>query len=271
MTMWSVPLAYLTAFLVTFVHFSECSRVYELTDKFLQGYKNEDRLWLVKFYAPWCHYCKDLEPVYMQVAQQLAKEGSSVIVGRLDHTKYSNVQFPVRGFPTILFISKDFTVEFHGDRTVDEITDFSRRLSGPAIRQLDGCTDKLTKLADDHKVLFLHVTNNDTYPEYFVRGASKYRSLNWFYGSKIPCSSLNEGTYVVKKIPDNISMIKYEADAFNGTFNQWIKGNRFPQLVKVTQGVLPHLLKTGEPSLSHSCCVFSLTVYRNEEIKSSPI
>lgn len=253
--MWSVHLWYLPAFLVTFVHVSECSRVYELTDKFLQAYKNEDRLWLVKFYAPWCHFCKDLEPIYMQVAQRLAKEGSSVIVGRLDCTKYTNFDFPVRGFPTILFISKDFTVEFDGDRNIDEITDFARRLSGPAIRQLNGCDGTLSKLVDDHQVLFLHVTNNDTYPEYFVRGASKYRSLNWFYASKLPCSSMQEGTYVVKRIPGNISTTKYEADAFEGTFNQWVKANRFPQLVKVTQGVLPHLLKTGKHYFDLRKCV----------------
>lgn len=247
--MWIVHLSFLAAFLAVSPHFTVGSRVYELTDKFLQAYKNEDRQWLVKFYAPWCHFCKDLEPIYMQVAQRLAQEGSSVIVGKLDCTKYTNIEFPVRGFPTILFINKDFTVEFDGDRSIDEITDFARRLSGPAIRQLNGCDAKLTKLVNDHQVLFLHVTNNETYPEYFVRGASKYRSLNWFYSSKLPCSSLQEGTYVVKKIPGNISTTKYQAEEYDGTFNQWIKANRFPQLVKVTQGVLPHLFKTGETSI----------------------
>lgn len=234
-----------TIILVTCVNIHTASRVYELTDKFLQAYKNENRFWLVKFYAPWCHFCKDLEPIYMQVAQRLASEGSSVVVGRLDATKYTNIEFPVRGFPTILFISKDFTVEFDGDRTIEDITDFARRLSGPAIRSLTACNGQLNKLLDEHKVLFLHVSHNSSWPEYFVRGASKYRSLNWFYGSQSPCSSLEQGTYVLKKTPNSMLSIKYEAENFAGTFNQWIRLQRFPQFVKVTQGIISHLLKTG--------------------------
>lgn len=234
--------------LVFFIQLSNCSRVYELTDKFLQSYKSENRLWLVKFYAPWCHFCKELEPIYSQVAQRLANDGSPVIVGRLDCTKYPKIDFPVRGFPTILFISNDFIVEFDGDRSVDDITDFAKKLAGPAIRLLTNCNeDHLKKLLDEHKVLFLHVGPSDSFPEYYVRGASKYRSLNWFYGlqSNVSCSSLGEGTYVVKKSLNDILPIKFEPDKFDGTFNRWIKFNRFPQFVKVTQGNIAHLLKTG--------------------------
>ena len=55
----------------------------------------------MKFYAPWCGHCKKLEPVWMQVAQQLAH--SEVRVGRVDCTKYSSMasHFGIRGYPTI--------------------------------------------------------------------------------------------------------------------------------------------------------------------------
>lgn len=247
--MWPIKFYKLIQFilLLILVHISTCSRVYELTDKFLQAYKSENRLWLVKFYAPWCHFCKDLEPIYMQVAQRLANEGSSVVVGRLDCTKYTNIDFPIHGFPTILFISKDYVVEFDGDRSIDEITDFARRLSGPAIRSLVTCDGQLKKLLNNHKVLFLHISLNQTWPDYYVQGASKYRSLNWFYGFQYgSCGSLSPGTYVLKKTIDDVLSIKYQVNDSHISFDQWIQLNRFPQFVKVTQGVIPHLLKTGK-------------------------
>ncbi|CAG5125484.1 unnamed protein product, partial [Candidula unifasciata] len=61
-------------------------------------------LWLVEFYAPWCGYCKKLEPVYKEVATVLQQLQSPVQVAKLDCTKYSQVanEFSIRGFPTIM-------------------------------------------------------------------------------------------------------------------------------------------------------------------------
>ena len=46
----------------------------------------QEGTWLVEFYAPWCGYCKRFEPVYEEVAQELAI--TSVKVARIDSHKY---------------------------------------------------------------------------------------------------------------------------------------------------------------------------------------
>lgn len=72
------------------------------------------------------------EPIYMQVAQKLHNEDLGVYVGRLDCTRFQVAaqHFAVRGFPTLLFVTPDRTVEYHGDRTKDEIVEFAKRMIG---------------------------------------------------------------------------------------------------------------------------------------------
>lgn len=68
----------------------------------------------------------------MEAATDIQKENLGVYVGKIDCTKYTSLasHFSIRGFPTILFIDKDKVVEFNGDRTIEDLVDFARRLSG---------------------------------------------------------------------------------------------------------------------------------------------
>lgn len=44
---------------------------------------------LFQFYAPWCGYCKKLEPIWHEVGAELRSSGSPVRVGKMDATAYS--------------------------------------------------------------------------------------------------------------------------------------------------------------------------------------
>lgn len=45
---------------------SSLSVVLELNDKFLDVYKKDHtRSWIVKFYAPWCHHCRQIGRFYL--------------------------------------------------------------------------------------------------------------------------------------------------------------------------------------------------------------
>lgn len=43
----------------------------------------------LQFYAPWCGYCKKLEPIWFEVGDELKRSGSPVRVGKMDATAYS--------------------------------------------------------------------------------------------------------------------------------------------------------------------------------------
>jgi thiol-disulfide isomerase/thioredoxin len=44
--------------------------------------------WLLEFYAPWCGYCRQFEPVYEQIAKELKTSGSGVQVAKLNAAIY---------------------------------------------------------------------------------------------------------------------------------------------------------------------------------------
>ena len=62
--------------------------------------------WLIEFYAPWCTHCNKLRPDLEKAARQLAAQGASVRVGRVDAPEWRSLQFRfgVSGYPTFYHV-----------------------------------------------------------------------------------------------------------------------------------------------------------------------
>uniref|UniRef100_A0A671S145 protein disulfide-isomerase n=1 Tax=Sinocyclocheilus anshuiensis TaxID=1608454 RepID=A0A671S145_9TELE len=117
-----------------------------------------DDVWLVDFYAPWCGYCKKLEPIWQEVGAELTRSGSPVRVGKMDGTAYSGVasEFGVRGYPTIKLLKGELAYNYKGPRTKDDVIEFANRVSGPAVRSLPS-RQMFEHVLKRHSVLFLYV------------------------------------------------------------------------------------------------------------------
>ena len=58
----------------------------------------------VEFYAPWCPYCKRLEPIWNELPEKLAQAGSKTRVARMNVDAYADYAraYAVTGFPTLM-------------------------------------------------------------------------------------------------------------------------------------------------------------------------
>ncbi|XP_054719575.1 protein disulfide-isomerase TMX3-like [Uloborus diversus] len=231
------------------------NRVLELSDRFLEVRNNG--VWLVMFYAPWCGHCKNLDPIWNQVAQSLVD--TNIRVGRLDCTRFTSVatEFSVSGFPTILFIKGHRTVEYRGDRERYEIVEFARRMDGPAVRHFMSC-EQFQALRKDKKVFFIYINGKkleggDQLKDNFTRIAEEFQTVVNFYTAPTQCISLVDELESPKEpsvfVCKDGTCIKFEEELLasdNITLHDWVNKERFPSFIKITNGNFHQLMKTGK-------------------------
>jgi len=94
----------------------------------------KDGIWMVEFYAPWCGHCKNLQPIYEDLAEQ--NPHSFIQFGKVDATKESALQtrFNVRGYPRLLYKTDNGDMQtYTSARTAEGFEDWLRRMSSPSV------------------------------------------------------------------------------------------------------------------------------------------
>ena len=94
----------------------------------------------IKFYAPWCGFCKRIAPTWDELSIKLDESKSDTKVVKVDCTVESNKQlcssFRVGGYPTLVFLQADGTARLFegGERTIDKLLEFARNpITGPIV------------------------------------------------------------------------------------------------------------------------------------------
>ena len=89
--------------------------VIELTDdNFDNTVFNDENMWLIAFYAPWCGHCKKLLPEWTAAATQLK---GTVKIAKVDATVHQKLaqRYQIQGYPTIKVFAPG-----KGDKKVEE-------------------------------------------------------------------------------------------------------------------------------------------------------
>lgn len=107
------------------VLYSSTDGVVELSgENFDSTVLQDDNIWVVQFYAPWCSYCHALVPEYKKLAKALK---GAVKVGVINGERNSELSaaYEVQGFPVIKIFGTDKTspINYFGPRTANAIAE----------------------------------------------------------------------------------------------------------------------------------------------------
>jgi protein disulfide-isomerase A1 len=102
--------------------------VYEIVGTtFKEKVLDSDLNVLVEFYAPWCQFCKKLEPVYEILAGAL-KHKKDLLISRMDATENEYEGILIKGFPTIKLYkkgTKENPIDYsEGERNLEDLLRF---------------------------------------------------------------------------------------------------------------------------------------------------
>ncbi|XP_077410922.1 protein disulfide-isomerase TMX3 isoform X3 [Vanacampus margaritifer] len=220
--------------------------VEDLDDTFKETRVND--IWLVDFYAPWCGYCKKLEPVWHDVGAELKLSGSPVRVGKMDATAYSGMasEFGVRGYPTIKLLKSDLAYNYKGPRTKDDIVEFANRVAGPAVRALPS-RQMFEHMMKRHDVLFVYVGGESPLKEKYNDVATELIVFTYFFSTSedvLPESVTLPELPAVIVFKDG-TYFTYDEYA-DGSLTSWVNRERFPGYLQIDGFTLYELGETGK-------------------------
>jgi protein disulfide-isomerase A6 len=110
------------------------SNVLELEPSNFDSVIGQGKPGLVEFFAPWCGHCKNLAPIYEQLADAFSHAKDKVVVAKVDADgagKPLGQKYGVTGFPTLKWFDSQGSIsEYEGGRDLDSLVEFITKKSG---------------------------------------------------------------------------------------------------------------------------------------------
>ena len=114
-----------------------------------------DDAWFIKFYAPWCHHCQAMAPVWAQMAREMQ---GKLNVGEVNCDAHRRLcrEVQVSAYPTIHYFRGGERVEYEGLRGFGDLVGFARKAldAGSHVPHVDAVTFK--QLEETEDVIFVY-------------------------------------------------------------------------------------------------------------------
>lgn len=148
--------------------------VFQLDDWNFDTHINSSSTWMIAISASWCPACRDLEPVWKALAQELKDD--DIFVAKIDAKQRGLLRrFNVKAFPSIYHIHNRELRDYRGrDRSLRELASFAR-INWKAEEPIRGCSNpvspcgramgEVTKLPHRLKKTYIDLRNTKQYSD----------------------------------------------------------------------------------------------------------
>jgi protein disulfide-isomerase A6 len=107
---------------------------------------------LVEFFAPWCGHCKNLAPVYEELAAGYAYASNKVQIAKVDADAHKDLgkRFGVQGFPTLKWFDgvSDKPEDYKGGRDLESLSKWIQEKTGLRLKKKAPVESKVVMLDD---------------------------------------------------------------------------------------------------------------------------
>ena len=85
-------------------------------------------IWLIKFYAPWCHFCKKMAPMW----HELSTSQTDVKIAKVDCTVHKSLceSYHIDTYPTLKYIKHGAVHDYLGSKDKDHLVAFMHKIKG---------------------------------------------------------------------------------------------------------------------------------------------
>ena len=106
----------------------------------------------VEFFAPWCGHCKNLAPVWEELAHNHAFAKDKLSIAKVDADVHKDLgkRFGVQGFPTLKWFdgTSDMPVDYNGGRDLESLTAFVTEKTGIKAKSKKAAPSAVEMLTD---------------------------------------------------------------------------------------------------------------------------
>uniref|UniRef100_A0A673AQR6 protein disulfide-isomerase n=1 Tax=Sphaeramia orbicularis TaxID=375764 RepID=A0A673AQR6_9TELE len=201
----------------------------------------------LQFYAPWCSFCKQLDPVWHQIGSELRSLGSPVNVGKADATsstgQLTSTQTTGHMGPGL---KKDLRYNYVGPRTKDGIMDFTNRVSGPSVRSLSSL-QLFQHALSRHDTLFVYIGATSLLKGNYTAAAEELIVHTYFF------SATRDVLPKIISVPSLPAVVVFKdgtyftySEEHDGELRSWINRERFSNFAKIDSFTLYAMGETGK-------------------------
>jgi protein disulfide isomerase len=229
--------------------------IFVLSDATFPEFIAENEFSFIEFYAPWCGHCKQLAPVFVEVAKTLKSNGVSVPLAKVDCTQQKLICNDVQGYPTLKLFSRTGKItDYDGERSQEALVAYLTKKTGPASTRLTTAEEVASFLEGTNQRVIAYIDEESADYEAWKAVASNQavELFSFAHADTSLAGSKSRAVELFAKGKDTLTLTPevYESAAIL----DWISEHGFPLVETLSQEAWNRALT--HPTSKFLACVF---------------